>query len=244
MRSPDFVPPALDLDLLERIARSVARSRGLSPSDVDDFSQSVHARMAERGYDVFQKFEGRASLRTYLTVVVARLLKDWQNHEYGKWRPSAAAHRLGPLGAALDRELNRDGCSVEEADHLVASRTGVPEKDVRLLAQTLPRRVRRRRVTLEEAQHRGVAFADPVAATEQAQTASTARQALLRALAAVPRRDARLFVRRYLDRTSVATLAHEAGIDAKGLYRSFDRIRRALRLQIEAQGLGHAPALD
>lgn len=239
-----FVPTPQDLDLLDKVARAVARARRLSPADVEDFAQSVHVKMAERQYDAFRKFEGRASLRTYLTVVVARLLKDWQNHEYGKWRPCAAAARLGPLGAALDQELNRDGCSVEEAVRLVASRTGRDEAEVRRLADALPRRSKRRLVAIDAVENRGVSFDDPVAASERARALASARATLRAALADLPTGDVRLLARRYVTQAPVASLAKEAGVEAKGLYRHFDRLRRTLRQKIEARGVHGAPCAE
>lgn len=237
MHPQGFVPPADTLELLERVARAVARSRGLAPADVDDFAQTVHVRMAERQYEPLRKFEGRASLRTYLTVVLTRLLKDWQNHEYGKWRPSAAAHRLGPIGTMLDRELNRDGHTTDEAVRLVACKTGCSEADAHRVADVLPRRSARRRVALETALERGVAFDDPVAARERVRTQEIARGALRDALKALPRSEARLFVSRYVGARSVAALAKEGGLDQKALYRRFERIRRTLRTRVADRGL-------
>ena len=77
--------------LLQRVIRSVARHHGLSPEDAEDFGQTVHLKLLERHYQVFDSYEGRSSLTTFLTVVVTRLLLDWRNATRGKWRPSASA---------------------------------------------------------------------------------------------------------------------------------------------------------
>lgn len=242
---PDpFVPHPADLELLDRVSRSVARARGLSTEDAEDFAQSVHVRVAERRYDVFRRFEGRASLRTYLTVVVARLLKDWQNHEYGKWRPSAAARRLGALGAALDQELNREGWTEQEAVSVVATRTGQPERLVRHIAAALPRRSRKRLVRLEAAEDRAVAFDDPIAAADRVRIASHARSVLRDVLTGMPRPEKILLLQRYVQMTPVSALASQAGVEPKKLYRDFDRLRRTLRTMIEARGVRCAVPAD
>ena len=75
----------------------------------------MQLKFLERGYDVLRRFEGRSSLKTYLTVVVRRLLLDWQDHTYGKWRPTATALRLGPHAVHLERLMNRDTYSAVEA---------------------------------------------------------------------------------------------------------------------------------
>ena len=105
----DSPPPTLqELALLDSVVWAVTRSRRMSPEDAEDFGQSVHLRLAERDYDIFRRFTGRSSLRTYLFVVVHRMLLDWQNHALGKWRPSAAAIRLGPVAVNLERLIDRD----------------------------------------------------------------------------------------------------------------------------------------
>jgi RNA polymerase sigma factor (sigma-70 family) len=237
MHPQRFTPPADTLELLERVARAVARSRRLAPADIDDFVQTVHVKMAERQYEPLRKFEGRSSLRTYLTVVLIRLLKDWQNHEYGKWRPSTAARRQGPVGTMLDRELNRDGHTTDEAVRLVVSRTGCSEGEAQRVADELPRRVARRRVEIDAALQHGAAFADPVAAHECVRSQENARGVLRDALKTLPEVEARLFVRRYIGERSVAALAKEGGLDQKALYRRFERIRRKLRDHVAAGGL-------
>lgn len=240
MLAERFVPSPQHLDLLDRVARSVARARRLSADDTEDFAQTVHVRMAERNYEPLRKFEGRASLRTYLTVVLTRQLKDWQNHHYGKWRPCAAAQRLGKVGEVLDREMNRDGHSTTEAVRMVSSRTGLAEREVHRLAEQVPRRSRRRRVDLDAAIHHSVPFTDPIAAAQRARALRLARGVIVDALGALPPAEARLFLRRYLVSCSVADLAREEGHEQKGLYRRFERIRRVLHAHVTAQGL--APA--
>src|SRR5262245_22016454 len=93
--SSPTVPSSDQLALLNRVIKEATRSRRMSAEDAEDFAQWVQLRLLERAYDVFDRFTGKSSLRTYLTVVVRRMLLDWQNSEYGKWRPSAAAVRLG-----------------------------------------------------------------------------------------------------------------------------------------------------
>ena len=95
MTPSPWTPSPSDLQLLATVIREVARVRRLSPADAQDFGQSVQVRCLERDYEMFRRFSGRSSLRTYLRVVVTRLLLDWQNSSYGKWRPSATAARLG-----------------------------------------------------------------------------------------------------------------------------------------------------
>ena len=134
MRQP-AQPSSSDLVLLGEVIRAVVRRGRLPPADAEDFSQGVQLKFLESGYEAFARFDGRSSLRTYLTTVVWRLLLDWRTAAYGKWRPSAVARRLGAQAVRLDRLLNRDGLTVDEAIQ-VASRApdASPEHVLRLIA--------------------------------------------------------------------------------------------------------------
>ena len=109
MTPADTLPTATQLTLLDSVIAAVARVHRLKREDRDDFAQSAHLRLAERRYDVFARFAGRSSLRTFLTVVVTRLLLDWRNGQRGKWRPSAEARRRGTWAVELERLVFRDG---------------------------------------------------------------------------------------------------------------------------------------
>jgi len=68
-----------------------------------------------RLYDaLLAKFEGRSSLRTFLTVVIQRLFLDHRISAWGKWRPSAEARRGGSTrrheSCGWCTEALRDGC--------------------------------------------------------------------------------------------------------------------------------------
>ncbi len=105
----DAWPSPEELAVLDQAIRRVVRASRLPSEDAADFSQSVHLRLLERGYEPFRRFAGRSALRTFLAVVVRRMLIDWQRATLGKWRPPAAAVRLGPHAVALARLIGRDG---------------------------------------------------------------------------------------------------------------------------------------
>ena len=120
--------------------------RRLAPGDHQDFAQSVHLKLVQGNYGVFAKFRGDSSLRTYLSVVVSRALLDWRNARYGKWRPSAAAARLGPEAVALERSMSRDGRTLDEAIEIVHQSSGQECERLRALIEQLPNRITRRTV--------------------------------------------------------------------------------------------------
>lgn len=67
---------AQHLPLVDAVARAVARARRMPTDDVEEFARSVRATVTGGGYAPLRSFEGRASLRTYLAIVLARELQS------------------------------------------------------------------------------------------------------------------------------------------------------------------------
>src|ERR1051325_8391741 len=82
------------LEAIEQIAEYICRSHHI-PDYADDFAGDVRLRLIERNYEIIRKFEGRAQFRTYLTTIMHHLFYQYRVKEWGKWRPSAEAKRLG-----------------------------------------------------------------------------------------------------------------------------------------------------
>ena len=222
-------PSPSELALLCKVIDAVARTSGLRESQAQDFSQWVHLTLLEHNYDALTRFAGRSTLQTYLTVVVRRLLLDWRNAEYGKWRPSRWAHRIGGAAIDLDRLLTRDGHPVDEAIAILQDRAGAPPPAVlRELANRVPRRYRRRNVPYLEAE-RPSNFEDPV----QAEEASIARRKLLGLLKDAFRQltpaDRDLLRLRFVRNLPVVTIARLLGVPAKRLYARIDRAVLSMR---------------
>ena len=237
MRQP-AQPSSSDLVLLGEVIRGVVRRGRLLPPDAEDFSQAVQLKFLESGYQAFARFDGRSSLRTYLTTVVWRLLLDWRTAAYGKWRPSAAARRLGVQAVRLDRLLNRDGMTVEEAIQ-VASRApeALPDHVLRVIADRLPRRRRHIRVADDVLQLVAREFPDPLEARERAMQARQARIALGQAFNQLNPEERRLMCLRYRQSLTVREIARLLNVDAKRLYRTFDRLVGKLRRDMGAFGV-------
>jgi len=140
----DRCPQPADLALFSEVLRHVARNPRLPAEDADAYFQPAHCRLLGLNYAVFAQFGGRSSLRTYLTVVAVRLLLDWRNSRYGKWRPSSEARRLGQHAVSLERMMSRDGHSASEAIASLATHTGAAADELGQLIERLPVRLRRR----------------------------------------------------------------------------------------------------
>ncbi|HWW61021.1 MAG TPA: hypothetical protein VN181_06620, partial [Thermoanaerobaculia bacterium] len=136
--------------LIERITAVVSRRARLAPADAEDFAGNVRLALIEDDYAVLRKYAGRASLASFLSVVIQRLLFDERTHNLGRWHPSAEAERIGPAGVLLERLISRDRRSLDEARALVLA--AHPQADVDAIAARLPPRTSRpRAVPLDDA---------------------------------------------------------------------------------------------
>jgi RNA polymerase sigma factor (sigma-70 family) len=234
MRQP-AQPSSSDLVLLGEVIRAIARRERLQPADAEDFSQGVHLKFLESGYEAFSRFDGRSSLRTYLTVVVWRLLLDWRTAAYGKWRPSATARRLGAEAVRLDRLINRDGLTVDEAIQVASGAPQAsPDHVLRDIADRLPRRLKRVVVADEVLQLIARDFPDPIEARERTAKARQRRIALGQAFDQLKPDERKLMALRFQESLTVREIAGLLDIDAKRLYRTFDRLIGKLRRNMGA----------
>lgn len=234
-----------ELALIQRITAWVCARRGLRGADAEDFASTVLERLIEDDYAVLGKFEGRSSLQTYLTAVIVRFYLDFQEKRFGKWRPSAAARRLGPLALRLELLLYRDGLTFDEACGVLRNDPTVAETRDALQALRLqiPPRPKRASRTNASPEASGEEPPSP-AGNGQSLVERVERQALAdrtfaslrRALGRLPAADRillRLHVERGFTLAEVARLRHE---DQKALYRRRDLLFKQLRLDLLAEG--------
>ncbi|HEX9189263.1 MAG TPA: sigma-70 family RNA polymerase sigma factor [Vicinamibacteria bacterium] len=227
------------LPLIERVVGWVAARRGLRGADAEDFESTVKSRLVESDYAALARFEGRSSLKTYLTAVINRLYLDFQVQRFGKWRPSAEARRLGPLAVRLECLLLRDGLTFEEACGVLASdtRLGATRDALEALRLRLPPRPVR-----GGAGDRSVPVSTESGdvAVERAERQALAERtfsAIRRSLGRLPPRD-RVFLRLHVESgLTVAEAARALGHEQKALYRKKEEILKRLRADLEAEGV-------
>jgi RNA polymerase sigma factor (sigma-70 family) len=132
--------------LIERILRFLRRRKHLSAEDFEELSGEVWTRLLTTDCAVLRKAERSANPKAFLTTTLGRWLLDWRNAQWGKWRPSAAAHRAGPVAEHLERYLVREGFTFDEACRVLCDNHAVElsEQELAALAALLPARVSRR----------------------------------------------------------------------------------------------------
>ncbi len=238
----DLTPEQLFLGhrkLVKEIVAFGCRRSKFSPQDAEDFEGTVMIKLIEEDYAVFRLFEGRSEIRTYLTVVINRLLLDYQNHIWTKWRSSAEAGRLGPIAERLEKLMVRDGLSFGEACHILQGEgVEMSEEELEEIRAKLPIKFTRRfvpEVTLEAMATREMRPDEVLEQKEQRALAMRVFRVLLREIDNLPAED-RLLVKMRTE-LKVADIARIRHMDQKGLYRRLNKIYDRLRTALESQGI-------
>jgi RNA polymerase sigma factor (sigma-70 family) len=235
----------LHLATIERISMALCRRRGITGADAEDFTADVRARFVELDYEPLKRYRGEASLPTYLTVIVASWLKDHIVARDGRWRPTAAAVRLGPVAVQLERLMSKGGASADEAVAAVFTGNDQPysEHELRALVGQLPRRdpLRPRTVTTEDALFvaaaPGTHAAHLIDAQQHDLDEKRANKALLTAMAELGPEDRLLVSMRFMYGHSVADIARTLRLDQKPLYRRLEQNLSRLRGSLVQLGL-------
>jgi RNA polymerase sigma factor for flagellar operon FliA len=230
------------LPWIERVAASLCRRHGLDPDEADDFASWAKARLMEHDYAALRKFRGESALTTYLTVVVSMLYRDYRVARWGRWRPSAAARRHGPLAVQLETLVYRDGYHWSQAAALLQARdASLTEREITTLIAQLPAGLRGRPVEVGAdplAATPGPARADEtVVAAEAEAEQQAAERALSSAMEGLADEDRVILRLRFWEGKSVADVARALTLEQKPLYRRLERILVDLRKRLEAQGV-------
>lgn len=237
-----------ELDLIDRVTRFVCRRNHLSSVNADDFASHARLKLMEDGYAILGKFQGRSSLKTFLSITIQRIFLDYRNAAWGKWRPSAEALKRGPAAVLLEQLVSRDGYTFDEAFEIITTnhRVSVARPDLERLAAALPVRAKRRFETDE------VLLNVPSGASADAGTWDLDRReaagrigtALQDLLITLPAQDRLILRARFEDGRSVRDIAEMLRLEQKPLYRRVERLLRDLRAGLEARGIGAADVND
>jgi RNA polymerase sigma factor (sigma-70 family) len=228
---------------IERVSRFIARRHRLTSTEADDFCSEVNLKIIENNYAVLGCFQGRSSLRTYLTTVIQRLFLDYRRKLWGKWRPSAEAQRRGPLALRLEILLYREGLNFDEALETMRTNFACPESREALaeLAHALPQRISRRAATEESEELAAIPageLASPEVQAEGASTVARIQESIREAMEALAPQDRIVLRMRFEDDISVADIARTLHLDQKRLYRHIEELLDGFRKSLESRGLG------
>lgn len=238
-----------ELSTIRSVVSYVARRHHLAAQESEEFASHVYLKLIEDDYVVFRKFQGRSTLRTYLTVIIQRLFLDRRIAQWGKWRPSSFARRHGETAMLLERLTTCRGLSFDDACETLKTEHGVTmaRTELEAIYVQLPLRPRRLFVSDDALDDTPAPAADPTSGlTADENTAVAARTSRILAdeLARLAPDDRELLTSRFRDGLSVADIARATGQDSKVLYRRLKRLLQELRANLEAHGVEGSAILE
>jgi RNA polymerase sigma factor (sigma-70 family) len=230
-----------ELPRIEAVIASVCRRHRCRPEIAEEFAAEVRLKLVADDYAVLRRFEGRADLKTYLTIVIQNFFRDYCDRLWGKWRPSAEAVRGGEVARRLE-ELLRDGYGVDEAGEIlrVNHKVELSAAELEELAARLPPRPGRRFEGEESLQGVETREPDPermAIVREQALAQQRLAAGLARAITVLPPLDRLVVKLRYERGFPFVDVARTLHLDPHGIYRHVERILRELRGALEREGI-------
>jgi RNA polymerase sigma factor (sigma-70 family) len=230
------------LRMIERIAACVARRHHLDTNETEEFVQEVRVRLLDNDYAIIRKFEERSSFSTFLTTVIVRLYSQWRVEQWGKWRPSAEARRLGDKAITLERLLTRDGYSLGEAVRkLTTGDSAFTIAELEAIYLRLPPRNPRTVVVPDDAVP-DVVSPEPdayerIEAGDRARTVRHACTKMDEVMKGMDAEDRVILQMRFWDARRVPDIAGALHLDQKKVYKRLDRLFLVLRRELESAGV-------
>ena len=203
------------------------------------------------GRSLLRKWRGDSSLETYARVVVTNLGREYRILLWGRWRPSAAALRLGRVAILLEQLVYRDGMRLQEAYEQLRTRgegDDMTDAELSALFRQIPVRPRSRRGREAEEPVDAVADeggADDMLVVDERDTRfREVVRVLRRAVATLPPDQRVLIELHFFKALKISDVARTLGVEQKPLYRERDRALATLARLLGAAGIGWEEVRD
>ncbi|MEE8585091.1 MAG: sigma-70 family RNA polymerase sigma factor [Acidobacteriota bacterium] len=231
-----------NLQLIEEVIRFTCRRHLFQREEAEDFASVVKVKLIDNDYEVLREFEGKSNLRTYLATVIHHQSLDYRISNWGKWRPSAEARRVGPVAIQLERLMQRDGYTLDQAVEILRTNHGLkkPQRDLYKIAARLPQRNPRRFESIDQQPD----FVSEVVTAEGRLIERERRGRRRRAEAVLNRlrmrlgeEDRLLLKMRFEDSLTVARIARSLQLEQRPLYRRYEKLYGRLRTELQKEGV-------
>ncbi|HEX2120853.1 MAG TPA: sigma-70 family RNA polymerase sigma factor [Thermoanaerobaculia bacterium] len=235
-----------ELSTIERIASFVARRNHANQDEVDEFTQEVCVRLFDDDYAIIRKFRDRSSISTYLTTVISHLFHHWRIAQWGKWRPSAEAMRLGPKAVVVERLLTRENYSLDETVKILTTRSDSPYTlgEIEAIYLRLRPRHPRLKIISDDPSAEGIGVEPEaegrVERRDRERTARTAAEVIDQLTPSIKQLDLLILQMRFGHALTVPEIARRLHLDQKKVYKRLDQLRKILQKRLEAAGVRSA----
>jgi RNA polymerase sigma factor (sigma-70 family) len=232
------------LGWIERVAAMACSKQGVWGAEAEDLTAWLKIRLIEDDYVAIRRFRGESAMKTYLATVVVRQSYEYMRERLGRWRPSAAAERLGPTACELEALVHRDGFQLQQAGEKLrtAGRTPLSDAELARLLDRLPSRAPLRPVEVVAdtalLAAEGTSRADEgVAAAEAGARRGEMMRALERALEQLEPEERLIVQMHFAEGYTLADVARALQLEQKPLYRRVERLRKQLKAWLESEGV-------
>ncbi|HSF14074.1 MAG TPA: hypothetical protein VLK65_00815 [Vicinamibacteria bacterium] len=234
-----------NLDLIEKVVRRVARRNRLSADEAEQLRSDVHFKLLRDNCTCLGKLRHVNRLEPFLVVLATNELRDARIKKWGRWRPPTAVERMGRVAGLLYRQVDRNGCSMNEAIERVRSKVGltISREELASVAARLPgTRQRRFVLSCEPDELPAPASVEEVESNtlrrELAPLARKARAALTKALSNLETEERILLKLFYLKGLRWSEIGRARAFDRKRIFRAKDSMHSRLQKALKAEGLG------
>ena len=106
-----------NFDEINRVIQKVCKRKISELQEQDECKSFILEKIVENDFKIIRNFnsDGPAKFQTYFFTIVNRLQIDWFRKEYGNFRASTYAERLGPFAVKLEKLINLKRYSLEES---------------------------------------------------------------------------------------------------------------------------------
>jgi DNA-directed RNA polymerase specialized sigma24 family protein len=204
----------------------------------------------ENDYALLRRWERRASLGTFLSVVIQHLLENERDRLLGRWQPSSEARRMGDAGLALEKLVRRDRRPLAEAIPIMqALEPALTAEAIEAMADRLPLRIAgRRAVALDDAAPATLVAPDAAdrraVESELRRLSERANHVVRGLLASLPLEDRMLLRLRFASSLSIATVSRILRVPQRPLYRRQEALLAKLQAALTAAGIDGSTASD
>lgn len=103
-----------NLGITNEIVRKFCYRHSIAGDDADEYNSHVHEKLVEDECRKIREFKGGSSYKTYITVVISRILID-RIRSGRRWKPSQKALKMGNDAVILEELFYRKNYSFEQA---------------------------------------------------------------------------------------------------------------------------------
>jgi RNA polymerase sigma factor for flagellar operon FliA len=234
---------------IDRAIAYVCRRSRMSPDEAEEFGSHVKCRIIETNYEIIRKFEGRSSFLTYMTTVIQRMFFQYRIQKWGKWRPSAAAKRIGDAAITLERMLSRDGFTFSDAMGVLTagSHPLFRRAEIEAIHQRLPvRHPRPVLVAINEAveAQKTVDADDRLAVEARNEAARATAAAVDQVIDGLDAEDQLILRMRFWGARTAPEIAAALNLDSRKVYKRLERLLAQLRTALQRAGIESQDAAD